>query len=62
MRKCSFSGDEIKPGTGKTYVLDDGKVLHFKSSKEEKNYLKLKRDPRRFKWTNFFEKNFKKNK
>ena len=59
MVKCSFSGKEIKAGTGKVFVLDDGKVLNFKSSKEEKNYLKLKRDPRKFKWTSFFEKGIK---
>ena len=59
MVKCSFSGKEIKAGTGKVFVLDDGKVLNFKSSKEEKNYLKLKRDPRKFKWTSFFEKEIK---
>jgi large subunit ribosomal protein L24e len=56
MPKCSFSGKDIKPGTGKMYVKDDGQVLWFKSSKEEKNMIKLKRDPRKFKWTNFFKK------
>jgi large subunit ribosomal protein L24e len=56
MAKCSFSGDEIKKGTGKMYVKDNGQVLWFKNSKCEKNYLKLKRDPRKFKWTAFYEK------
>ncbi len=51
MVKCSYSGDEIKPGTGKMYVKDNGKVLWFKNSKCEKNMLKLKRDPRKFEWT-----------
>ena len=56
MPKCSFSGEEIKPGTGKMYVKDNGTVLWFKSSKCEKNYLKLKRDPRKFKWTSSYSK------
>ena len=59
MPKCSFSGKEIAPGTGKMFVRDDGTVLWFRTSKEEKNYLKLKRDPRKFKWTTFFEKGVK---
>ncbi len=56
MVKCSFSGKEIKKGTGKMYVLDNGQVLHFESSKCEKNYLKLKRDSRKFKWTTSYIK------
>ncbi len=56
MPNCSFSGKEIKPGTGKMYVKDNGQILWFKNLKAEKNLLKLKRDPRKFKWTKFFEK------
>ena len=48
---CSFSGKEIKPGTGKMYVKDNGQVLYFASTKCEKNYIKLQRDNRKFKWT-----------
>ena len=51
MPKCSFSGKEIKPGSGKMFVKDNGTVLWFYSSKCEKNMLKLKRDPRKLKWT-----------
>ena len=51
MVKCAFSGDEIPKGTGKMFVKDSGQVLWFKNSKCEKNYLKLNRDPRKFKWT-----------
>ena len=56
MPKCSFSGEDIKPGSGKCYVKDNGQVLWFKNSKCEKNILKLKRDARKLKWTAFFEK------
>lgn len=56
MAKCAFSGKEIPKGKGKMYVKDNGTVLWFYSSKCEKNMLKLKRDPRKFKWTQFFQK------
>lgn len=51
MPKCSFSGKDIPPGTGKMYVRKDGKVLYFDSSKSMKNYIKLGRKPRDVKWT-----------
>lgn len=38
------------------FVQKDGKILHFCSSKCEKNQLKLKRKPRKLKWTKFYEK------
>lgn len=34
------------------YIKKDGTVLYFYSSKEEKNFLKLKRKPRTTRWTN----------
>lgn len=48
---CSFCGAKIELGTGKMYVRRDGSVLYFDSSKCEKNSLKLKREPRRVRWT-----------
>ncbi len=51
MVSCSFCGKEIVPGTGKLYIKKDGKVLHFCSTKCEKNMLKLGRKPREHKWT-----------
>jgi large subunit ribosomal protein L24e len=48
---CSFCGEEIEIGTGKMYVRRDGRVLYFCSGKCEKNMLKLKRNPRKLKWT-----------
>ena len=56
MPKCSFSGEDIPEGTGIMYVLKEGKVLFFKNSKCKKNYLKLKRIPRKVRWTEFFRK------
>jgi len=51
MAKCSFCKTDIEKGTGKIYVKKDGKILHFCSRKCEKNMLKLKRKPAKFKWT-----------
>lgn len=56
MAKCSFCGTEIKKGTGKMYVRDNGSILYFCKSKCEKNMLKLGRDARKYKWTVFYEK------
>jgi len=55
MVTCNFCGKEIAKGTGKMYVFVSGKVLYFCSSKCEKNMLKLKRDPRKFKWTTKYD-------
>jgi len=49
--KCSFCGREIEPGTGIMYVKNDGSILWFCSSKCRKNYLKLRRNPKKLKWT-----------
>ncbi len=50
MATCSFCGDDIEKGTGMMFVKKDGKILHFCSTKCEKNLLKLKRKPLRTKW------------
>ena len=55
-RICSFSHEEIEPGTGIMYVKKDGSVLWFKDSKARKNMLKLGRNPRRMKWTRRYVK------
>jgi len=54
--QCSFCGGEIPPGTGIMYVRSDGSTLWFCSSKCRKNALKLKRDARKLKWTNYYQK------
>jgi large subunit ribosomal protein L24e len=53
---CSFCGREIEPGTGKMYVLKNGTVLYFCSSKCQKNMIKLHRVPRRVRWTEAYRK------
>ncbi|MDA0716275.1 MAG: 50S ribosomal protein L24e [archaeon] len=55
-RICSFSGDEIEPGTGMMYVKKDGSVLWFKNSKARKNMMQLRRNARKVKWTRHFVK------
>ncbi len=55
-RVCSFSGEEIEPGTGIMYVKRDGTVLWFINSKAKKNYIKLRRNPRRTEWTRHYVK------
>ena len=53
--RCSFCRQNINKGTGKIYVQKTGKILHFCSSKCEKNMLKLKRKPRTTKWTQEYQ-------
>ncbi|MEK9697789.1 MAG: 50S ribosomal protein L24e [Candidatus Poseidoniales archaeon] len=55
-RICSFSGDEIEPGTGMMYVKKDGSVLWFKNSKARKNMMQLRRNARKVKWTRHYVK------
>ena len=62
MAKCSFSGEQITPGTGVMYVLKEGKILWFKNSKCMKNFLKLKRKPVRTQRTKFAQDEKKKGK
>ena len=55
-RVCNVTHEESEPGTGMMFVRRDGTVLWFKDSKSRKNMLKLKRNPRRLKWTRRYEK------
>jgi len=55
-RICAFCGREIEPGTGKMYVMSDGTVYYFCSSKCQKNMLKLNRIPRKVRWTQAYRK------
>jgi len=54
--KCSFCGGEIKPGSGMVYVRNDGVLLWFCSKKCGNSSLKLKRDPRKLPWTEYYGK------
>ncbi len=55
MSKCTFCGIEIEKGTGIIYVEKIGKVLHFCSTKCEKN-VALGRKPKKIRWTQEFKK------
>ncbi len=55
-RNCSFCGNDIEPGTGKIFVKRDGTVLNFCKNKCQKNMLKLKRVPRRVRWSKKYSK------
>lgn len=49
MAKCSFCSELIPHGQGLILALNDGRVLHFCSSKCYKN-KKLNRSPKKLKW------------
>lgn len=55
---CHFCGKDINPGSGIMYVLNDGKILYFCSKKCLKSYEKG-RDPRKYKWTKFYNSNIR---
>ena len=49
MPKCSFCHKDYDLHKGLTLILNDGKILHFCSSKCRKN-SELGRQPKRVKW------------
>ena len=49
-RDCDYCGADIEPGTGTMFVRTDGTVIHFCSSKCEKN-ANLGREARDLEWT-----------
>ena len=59
MAVCSYCDKTIEKGTGKIVVQKTGKLSYYCSRKCEKNAVKLKRDPRKFKWTGKREKQVK---
>ncbi len=56
IRKCSFCGHEIPPGTGMMYVKNDGTIYWFCSRKCKRSLIDFKRDPRKYKWTKYYKK------
>ena len=56
MVKCIFCGKMIEQGTGKIYVIKEGKMYNFCGLKCEKNMLKLKRKPINVKWSSKYMK------
>jgi len=51
MARCTFCRATLEPGTGKMYILKDGTVYHFCSSKCQRNQIALGRTGRLEKWT-----------
>ena len=54
--KCIFCNAEIEKGTEKIHVTNRGDMYYFCSNKCQKNMLKLKRKPRKVKWTREYRK------
>jgi len=50
MPRCSFCKQNYEFPYGLTYVLKDGNILYFCSSKCRKNMLDLKRDNKKVNW------------
>jgi large subunit ribosomal protein L24e len=51
MAFCTFCNNQIPKGTGEIYVLRDGTMLNFCSSKCKVNSIDNKREGRLMKWT-----------
>lgn len=54
--ECSFCGKNVLKGTGFIFVRKTGQVLNFCSRKCETNMVKLKRQPRKTRWTKEYAK------
>lgn len=57
MVKCSFCGREEHALMGVHLIQNDGTVAYYCSSKCRRNALKLKRDKKKLKWTEFYRIN-----
>ncbi|HTH21518.1 MAG TPA: 50S ribosomal protein L24e [Nitrososphaeraceae archaeon] len=55
-RSCFFCGRQILASNGIMLVKNDGAIQWTCSNKCKKNLRKLKRDPRKMKWTDKYVK------